>query len=325
MSEDPESSTFLGRAYRIAKLIAVATGSVAALIVSVVALDVSKGHWWVDIKVPLYAVVLAGAAFFVVCAFVIIALTVVLRDALNAVSVYRNESKNLRATVSKLQKLAYNDPITGIPNSNQLKDEIEKRPLPDRCLILLDLENFGQINKKYNHWVGDEYLRRFAEMVGSSGRRNEYLYKSRPLGTPEQNEEKQLSARQVARAFRKNSGGDEFFIVLEGTVVDALGYLIRLWKRAAEFEAMSFDVMNARHRFGFYAGIVPIALNESFDSVSKRVSECLGLALEDDGRQWVYWVETDIPKGLDSFQTKIVEEAKKVFARHRIAEPILGT
>jgi uncharacterized membrane protein len=134
MAEDPESSSFLGRAYKIAKLIAVATASLAGLIVSLVALDINKGHWWVDIKIPLFGVVLAGLAFFVLCVFVIIALTVVLRDALNALSVYRNESKNLRATVSKLRELAYNDPITGIPNSNQLKDEIEKPtsgPLPD--------------------------------------------------------------------------------------------------------------------------------------------------------------------------------------------------
>jgi hypothetical protein len=86
---------------------------------------------------------------------------------------------------------------------------------------------------------------------------------------------------------------------------------------------MSFDVMGARHRFGFYAGVVPIALNEPFDSVSKRVSECVGLAMEKGGPQWVYWVETDIPERLDAFQKKIVEEAKKIFARHHVEESTL--
>lgn len=315
MAEDPESSSFLGRAYKIAKLLAAASASLAGLVVTVVALDITKGHWWVDITIPLYAVVMGALAFFVLCVFIIIALTVVLRDALNALSFFRNEAKSLKAVVSKLQDLAYNDPITGIPNSYQLKDEIDKPQPASRCLILLDLQDFGQINKRFNHWIGDEYLRRFAEMVSNSGRRNEFLFKSRPFKSPEEKEEKELSARSAVRAFRKNSGGDEFFILLEGTVVDALGYLNRLWKRADEFEAMSFEIMGARHRFGFYAGIVSVAYNESFESVSKRVSECLGLALEEDAPRRVYWVETEMPARLNDFHKRIVEETKKLFSK----------
>lgn len=315
MAEDPESSSFLARAYKIAKLIAVASASLAGLVISVVALDVTKGHWWVDIKLPLYGVVLSGLAFFVLCVFVVIALSVVLKDALGALSFFRNKAKNLEAVVSKLQDLAYNDPITGIPNSNQLKEEIEKPHPGGRCLILLDLQNFGEINKRYNHWVGDEYLRRFAEMVTSSGRRNEFVFKSRPLRTAEENPEKELGPRGLVKAFRKNSGGDEFFILLEGTNVDALGYLNRLWKRANEFEAMSYEIMHARHQFGFYAGVVAIAYQESFDSVSRRVSECLGLALEEDAPRRVYWVETETPARLSDFHRRTIEESKMLFAK----------
>lgn len=221
MAEDPESSSFLSRAYKTAKLVAVASASVAGLIVSLAALDITKGRWWVDNTVPLYGVTLIVVLVIILCTGVIIVLVAMTRNALSALSFYRNKAKNFEAVVSTLQDLAYNDSITGIPNSNKLKEDIDaKRNDRAQCLILLDLQDFGKINKKYNHWVGDEYLRKFAQMVTNSGRRNEFLFKSRPLRDSQEEYEGDVRAKDEVKAFRKNSGGDEFFILLEGTIID---------------------------------------------------------------------------------------------------------
>jgi uncharacterized membrane protein len=119
MTEDPESSSFLSRTYKLAKLIAVGTASIVGFIISLVALDVSKGHWWVDVKFPLYGVVLIVTAVFVVCAGVLIWLVVVVRTALDSRSFYRNEAKSLKAKVSTLRDMAYTDSSPGfrIPTS----------------------------------------------------------------------------------------------------------------------------------------------------------------------------------------------------------------
>jgi|RhiMethySRZTD1v2_1073278.scaffolds.fasta_scaffold00148_4 GGDEF domain-containing protein len=312
MKEDRESASFLSRAYQIAKLIAVTLASVVAFVISLIALDLSKGHWWVDIRLPLYGVTIIITAVVAVCAALCIWLALVVKDALDSRSFYRNESKSLRSMVSMLQDLAYNDSITGIPNSNKLREDMKVMTFDKpRCLILLDLENFGVINKKYNHWVGDEYLRRFSQMVTDSGRRNEFLFKIRPLTDSRENPENEV------KAFRKNSGGDEFFMLLEGTVMDGLGYLNRLIKRGGEFERMAMEIMKERHRFGFCAGVVSIAVNESYESVSKRVSHCLGLALEEGSRRKVYWIESEMPKNLTPIQRKILEETEQLFGCQR--------
>jgi hypothetical protein len=107
MEDDRDSSGFLGRAYKIAKLIAVATASVAGFVLSLVALDVTKGHWWVDVKIPLYAVVFIIVFVLVVCAVATIVAVLVARDARSALSYYRNKSKGLEAKISTLRDLAY--------------------------------------------------------------------------------------------------------------------------------------------------------------------------------------------------------------------------
>jgi GGDEF domain-containing protein len=315
MAEDAESSSFLSRTYKIAKLIAVATASIVGFIISLIALDVSKGHWWVDVKFPLYATVLVITVVFAISTAVLIWLALVVRAALDSRSFYRNEVKSLRAKVSTLRDMAYNDPITGIPNSNKLKEDIETKSYDKpRCLILLDLKNFGQVNKRHNHWIGDEYLRRFSQMVTESGRRNEFLFKKRPENL-QRTPTEEVEVKDEVKAFRKNAGGDEFFILLEGTIVDGLGYLNRLIKRHGEFERMAFEIMGESYAFGFSAGIVSIAYDEPYDSVLQRVSECLGLATEKDSKRDVYWIESELPADRTPVHQKILEETDVLFGK----------
>ena len=316
MAKDPQDTyEFLSRTYRVVKLVALTSVSIAGLLVSVVALDIKVSHWWVDVKVPLYGLVLVATPIVVLYTVAVVGLGLLLKDNLGALSFYKSKSKNLEAAVSTLKDLAYHDPITGIPNSNALKQEIERTEYTARCLILLDLQNFGEINKRHNHWVGDEYLRKFSQMVTSSGRRNEFLFKKRPLSAEKEKNDGPMAGEDDVKAFRRNSGGDEFFILLEGTVVDGLGYLNRLQKRANDFEQMAVKLMGGSHPFGFHAGLVSIAHNESFDSVSKRVSGCLGVTIEEHTPRRVYWMKTDEPERLTDLQKSVVEDALKLFLK----------
>src|ERR1700756_3876495 len=111
MQDDRESPGFLERAYKVAKLIAITTASVAGFVVSLVALDVTKGHWWVDVKITLYASVFTILFVTVLCALVAIVAVLVARDARSAVSFYKNKAKGLEATISALREMAYTDPI----------------------------------------------------------------------------------------------------------------------------------------------------------------------------------------------------------------------
>ncbi len=76
----------------------------------------------------------------------------------------------------KLQNMAMTDVLTGLPNRrsalNRLKDAVaeslrHKEPL---CCIMIDLDNFKQVNDKYGHDVGDKVLKEIAGIFQNSAR-----------------------------------------------------------------------------------------------------------------------------------------------------------
>lgn len=317
MASSPDDTyDFLTRAYKVVRVVALTIVSVTGVVVSIVAFQVNINHVWWDVRIPLYALTLAAVPLVVLYGLLVVGMGVFLRDELGTLSYYKNKSKSLEVSVKRLEDIAYNDPITGIPNSRALEREIDRgnhAPGVARCLILLDLKDFGQINKRYNHWKGDEYLRRFSDLVTASSRRNEFVFKRRPTPRPSTGE---VAEEDDVKAFRRNSGGDEFFILLEGTVVDGLGYLNRLQKRAKEFEAMSTEVLGARHPFKFHAGLLAVARSEPFESVSRRVADCLRLAQDDGNPLRLYWSAKEVPPIVrGSIEDRVLGEVHAAFAK----------
>jgi GGDEF domain-containing protein len=225
------------------------------------------------------------------------------QDELKAV---KARNQHLESVLQELRIAAWYDVLTGVPNSRYLEhllDDEPRSPADRRCLILLDLENFGEINKKYNHWKGDEYLSRFAAKLLDSSRRNEYVIKRRP---PQQEEPLEI------QAFRRNSGGDEFYILLNGPFVDGLGYLNRLHRRAGDFEQMAVDVLGDPHRFGFRAGLTSVGYTEKYETAAKRVCVMLGKAQETLDVS-VYWASQETRSLTDEKDKLVVQEAITAF------------
>ena len=310
MANEPASTyDFLARAYAVVKVTALAMVTLAGLAVSVVALDITVSRVWTDVSVPLYALTLVALP--VVAAYAVVVL-LLLKHALGSASFYKLRASNLERAVSHYKNLAYNDPVTGIPNTRGLERELRReQDVASRCLILLDLFNFRYINNKHNHWKGDEYLRRFAKMVSSKSRRDEFVFKKRPInheGDPEP------SADDV-KAFRKYSGGDEFFILIEGTIIDGLGYLNRLQRRGPEFEEMAFEVLGDRFPFAFHAGVIAVGLDEGIESVERRSAQCLQLTKDKDSPLRIYWNDSELPEiEPGSFQEKILRQTREEFS-----------
>ncbi len=93
-----------------------------------------------------------------------------------------------------VKKLAYHDPLTGLPNRAQLKQQI--RIIVNRAaiekqrfaILFLDLDRFKMINDTMGHDAGDLLLKAVADRIRHCVRENDF----------------------IARL-----GGDEFTIVLE--------------------------------------------------------------------------------------------------------------
>ena len=87
----------------------------------------------------------------------------------------------LRVTQARLQQLAMRDGLTGLLNHRafyeRLQEEIyraERYRYP-LALVLADLDNFKKINDTYGHLVGDEVLRRVAEILRRQVRRSDVV------------------------------------------------------------------------------------------------------------------------------------------------------
>jgi diguanylate cyclase (GGDEF)-like protein len=111
---------------------------------------------------------------------------------------YRTGLQNQRLhTASEL------DFLTGVGNRRALDRRLaeyaqERRPQPESCLLLLDLDHFKQVNDEYGHAAGDKVLVRLAELM----RRH---------------------TRSTDRIFRY--GGEEFAIIASGAGLSAAGSL----------------------------------------------------------------------------------------------------
>ena len=73
----------------------------------------------------------------------------------------------------RTHRLAYYDPLTGLPNRRLLIDRLERELAHLRrngrlgALIFIDLDNFKQINDARGHAVGDDLLRQVAQRLSS--------------------------------------------------------------------------------------------------------------------------------------------------------------
>jgi diguanylate cyclase (GGDEF)-like protein len=115
--------------------------------------------------------------------------------------------------VQERQRLAYTDPLTGLPNRTRFSNLLESFAHGEPrqwSLLLLDLDNLKLVNDTFGHAAGDDLIKIVAERVDKTARPN--------------------------RTFRL--GGDEFAVVVEHDDVDdlatAAGKLLVAIKQAAE-------------------------------------------------------------------------------------------
>ena len=68
--------------------------------------------------------------------------------------------------MKSLEHMTLQDKLTGLGNRSRLWDDLHELLLSDRVfsLLFMDLDRFKQINDRYSHAAGDEYLKQFARI-----------------------------------------------------------------------------------------------------------------------------------------------------------------
>lgn len=71
--------------------------------------------------------------------------------------------------VHSLQCLSQQDPLTGLKNRRALEQEVRKHQAEviykPGCIVLLDIDNFKQVNDQFGHLVGDDAIKALATTV----------------------------------------------------------------------------------------------------------------------------------------------------------------
>ncbi|MCP5445585.1 MAG: diguanylate cyclase [Chromatiaceae bacterium] len=122
--------------------------------------------------------------------------------------------REIKAVNAKLLQLAYKDPLTSLSNRRQFEENAARLleqlsgTASSMALLLIDVDNFKQVNDTYGHEAGDELLRELSSRIKSSSRESEMI-----------------AQVEVARI-----GGDEFIIVYhldaKSTGIEALSQRI---------------------------------------------------------------------------------------------------
>lgn len=80
--------------------------------------------------------------------------------------VWWNEADEARGHLSRL---AHSDPLTNVPNRRGMYEVVEqaiaRTPASRFCVVLADIDGFKSVNDTYGHALGDEVLRRFANVL----------------------------------------------------------------------------------------------------------------------------------------------------------------
>ena len=101
-------------------------------------------------------------------------------NPVNHVAIFTDITEQ-KAAEDKIHQLAFNDPLTGLPNRRMMLDRLQNEV--DRCLRLglsvavlyIDLDYFKAVNDHYGHLIGDELLIQVAKRTKESIRRSDIV------------------------------------------------------------------------------------------------------------------------------------------------------
>ena len=128
---------------------------------------------------------------------------------------YLRDVTSRRHRERELERMAYTDHLTALPNRAQLFAEMAMPSLEDRCLLVLDMDGFKAVNDVAGHEAGDQLLVEVARRLHTVVREDDL----------------------VARL-----GGDEFAVLVTGSVAEG-----------EEVAQRVVDVLAMPHRTGEYA------------------------------------------------------------------------
>lgn len=158
----------------------------------------------------------------------------------------------LENALEQIRRLAESDDLTGLMNRRAMAEMMrlelrgQHKVPPKISIALIDIDFFKSVNDKYGHQMGDEVLRRFAEVGKSTLRAGD------------------MFARW---------GGEEFLMMLQDTSVkQGVECLERVRHALAE---TSFDDISPGLRITISAGVTDLHLHDTLEKAVERADQAM--------------------------------------------------
>lgn len=161
-----------------------------------------------------------------------------------------NMNKQLELVNDKLQQSAITDGLTGLYNRKEIQSQIEealnKIDSEKFSLLMLDIDNFKQVNDTYGHQEGDSVIVGLADIL-----------RNRRIG-------------QMQNVSSGRWGGEEFMVLLRGSDASAAAYIGDLMREC--FANTSFPGMRPQT---VSLGVTQAREDDTVDSLCTRVDMAL--------------------------------------------------
>jgi len=197
--------------------------------------------------------------YLLIIAFVIIGLIIYRYIILKkAKSEIEEQSKNLRDAQGELKLLASTDSMTKLFNrryfieASELILELAKRKKTDLSIIMIDIDNFKNINDTKGHKVGDDVIIALANILQKYSRKSDII---------------------------SRWGGEEFLILLPDTDLEGALVIAEKFRKETEALLMNSDD-NKVFTFTISAGISIIDDDSDLNSAIKRADKALYISKE---------------------------------------------
>ena len=201
--------------------------------------------------------------------------------------------KELLEVNERLRYMSQTDALTGLDNRRHLNERIEEmfqhaeRLSEPMALVMCDLDKFKSVNDTYGHQVGDEVLKQLARILKDE-------------------------AREIDRVGRY--GGEEFMLLLPGTVLDAAVTFAERVRKRIEAHTFTFDGGTLRRTASFGVSAMPHPKVDQSDALVRTADDALYVAKE-TGRNRVIRFDGD------EFNAHLTAHDGADVARPDFAEP----
>jgi diguanylate cyclase len=176
--------------------------------------------------------------------------------------------KQIAAQAAELRSYgseARTDSLTGLANRRAFDDEIQRRFAEWQrrrtpfTLVILDADNFKQINDSFGHQVGDDALRQVGKVITSNSRQMD---------------------------FRCRYGGDEFVVIMPDTATQESRAAAERIRKA--IEDITIQIGDRTIRLTCSLGVARVAADDDVSKLIRRADEALYKS-KDAGRNCGYW------------------------------------